>query len=677
MLPTPLAWVKKILRILKSNLSPNQVAFGFALGIFVGIPPMGLHVIVPCTLALLARCSFRSFLISFGLFKLISLGVAPGAYSIGRWCLDSSRGLDALWRWLFHLPVLAPMGYGRYLLFGSHVIALAIAVPVFLLIRLVVVCYRDSFSGWVAEWRVSGYLREKRGVGLARRFLAGGEAKYAIVPPPRGPFRYVRREMLIGLPIVYAACYLLAAVIVPFFAGTIATSTASWVIGSNVGVQESSFSLFTGSLVLDDLVIQDPNAPEENLLEIPRLILNAGMIPLLSKRVVFDRVVIADASLHVKRETDGTMNVDNVTSGWNVNGYLDWAAEHAVRVDWLGLLRRFLEYLEDARPLAARGDPHAPYRGGRSFAAFCPPLSVKRIEIGRVLITLEDDLEPEEAGPLSPITLLEVELANLAFPADLRTAPVFVRLHGRWDDDPESGFELSARFDSSGRTYEFSVTRLDLPRLARFYATTLPVTIDSGKASLAGRLRLEGNEASGDASFLLEDLRLRGDPNRPLFGLPVEISDRVIAGINRYADDLPIVFGSVIGGPADAPALEWEAPWLATAREGLLMTGQRGFASTIDQLGLRIDNLGGLDGIPIAPDYKALRDETANTARTIIESEAQDLLRDLLVPFPGVAPTPSHEANAESTDFLPDLLEKLLRSQQEAVDGDDSETEPE
>jgi len=33
--------------------------------------------------------------------------------------------------------------------------------------------------------------------------------------------------MLIGLPIVYAAFYLLAAVIVPFFAGTIARSTAS------------------------------------------------------------------------------------------------------------------------------------------------------------------------------------------------------------------------------------------------------------------------------------------------------------------------------------------------------------------------------------------------------------------------------------------------------------------
>ena len=74
------------------------------------------------------------------------------------------------------------MGYGRYLLFGSPVIALLIAVPVFLLIRLLVACYRESFSGWVAWWRASGYLREKRGVRLARRLFAGGEAKYTNGP---------------------------------------------------------------------------------------------------------------------------------------------------------------------------------------------------------------------------------------------------------------------------------------------------------------------------------------------------------------------------------------------------------------------------------------------------------------------------------------------------------------
>jgi len=673
MLPTPLAWTKKILRILKSNLSPNQIAFGFAMGIFAGLPPIGLHVIVPCTLALLVRCSFRSFLISFGLFKLISLGVAPGAYSIGRWCLDSSRGLDAFWRWIFHLPVLAPMGYGRYLLFGSVVVALFIAIPVFLIVRLLVKRYRASFVRWVSGWRISGLLRGRRGVGLARRFLAGGEVQYEVKAPPRGPLRIVRREMLIGLPLVYAACYLLTSVIVPFFSGTIAMSIASWVVGSEVAVRDSSFNLFTGRLLLEDLVVQDPNAPDENLLEVPRLTLDAGMVPLLAKRVVFHNVIVANASVHVKREADGTLNIDNPTSGWNIDGYLEWAAQHAKQVDWLGLLRHFVEYLEEARPLAQRSDPYAPYRGGRSFTPFRPPFSVERIEVERVLITLEDNLDPDDSGPLPPITLFEVELSNLAFPANLRSGPILVRLHGQWGDDSESGFELSARFQSSGRLYEFSVTRLDLPRLARFYATTLPVTIDSGKASLTGRLRLDSEAATGELSVLLEKLRVRVDSQRPVFGLPAKAAADVVAGINRYAEELPIVFGSRIDGPSDAPEIQWEAPLLEVAREGLLMAGPREFESTIERLGVRIESLGGLDGIPIAPDYELLQAEATNAAARIIEDAAGDLLDGLLPSLRDVEPAAS--GVIDPADRLPDLLEQLFRSQEDTAGGDDRETE--
>ena len=671
MLPTPIAWAKKTLRILKSNLSPNQIAVSFALGVFAGLPPIGLHVIVPCTLALLVRCSFRAFLISMGLFKLISLAVAPGAFAIGQWCLDSSRGLDAFWRWLFHLPILAPMGYGRYLLFGSLVLAVGIAIPVFLLVRLLVIRYRESFAQWVAGWRVSGFLRGRRGVKLARRFLAGGEAKYEAKPLPLGPFRYIRREMLIGLPIVYAICYLLAALLVPLFAGTIATSTASWVVGSEVAADDSSFNLFTGGLVLDGLIIQDPNAPDENLVEIPSLTLDAGMVSLLAKRVVFNRVVIADASLHVKREADGTLNVDNAASGWNVDGYLEWAAEHAADVDWLGLLRRFLQYLEETRPLTPRGDPYAPYRGGRSFPAFRPPFTIERIEIGRVLITLEDGFERDDRGPLPPITLIEVELTNMAFPADLRSGPVLLRLHGQWGDDPESGFELAMRFDSNGRTADASVRRLDLPRLARFYATTLPVTIDSGRLSLTGRLEQRDAVTSGGVSFLLEELHLHGDPERPLFGLPAETSARVIEGVNRYAEELPIVFGSAISGSSEEPTLEWEAPLLEVAREGLLMIGRRELESTIADLALRIDALGGLADIPIDAEYADVQAQVEVVARAIIEEATGDLIDDLLGPLLA----PDSEGNEGPAPTIGDLLERLLRTGDSPSSGDDSETE--
>jgi uncharacterized protein (TIGR03546 family) len=159
MIPMPWKPLKKVLKILKSSLSPNQIAFSFALGIFAGLPPLGLHVIIPITLALLVRCSFRAFLLSMGLFKLISLAVAPGSYAIGRFLLDTNRGLDGLWRVLFHLPVAAPMGYGRYLLFGSLILSFLMVIPVFFFVRFLVIKYRRSFTAWVAGWSMSGKLR--------------------------------------------------------------------------------------------------------------------------------------------------------------------------------------------------------------------------------------------------------------------------------------------------------------------------------------------------------------------------------------------------------------------------------------------------------------------------------------------------------------------------------------
>ena len=198
--------------------------------------------------------------------------------------------------------------------------------------------------------------------------------------------------------------------------------------------------------------------------------------------------------------------------------------------------------------------------------------------------------------------------------------------------------------------------------------------IESGKASLTGRLRLEGETASGDVSFLLEALRLRGDRDRPLFGLPAETSEEAVSGINRYAEELPIVFGSRIGGSADAPTLEWEAPLLEVAREGLLMIGKRELESTIEELGLRIEGLGGLEGVPISPNYEELQATTKGAASRIIEEATGELIEDFLVPAEDTESARSSDV-VDPTDLLPGLLEKLLRPEHDTEDGDDSETE--
>jgi len=662
-LPTPVAWLKKILAILKSDLSPNQIGLAFALGVFAGLPPMGLHVAIPCTLALLIRCSFRAFLISMGLFKLLSLALAQGAFSIGRWLLDANRGLDAFWRWLTHLPVLAPMGYERYLLLGGIALSLALSVPTFFLIRFLVARYRVSFARWVARWRISARLRGSRMMGVLRRLFAGGEAKYLAPASRWGIFRIVRKEMLIGIPILYAVCYLLAALIVPFLAADATTSAASWVVGTDVAIEDASFNLFSGTLGVQVLSIQDPRQQDENLVAIPEVSINLGLVPLLSGRVVFDRVAIADVSLHVKRELDGTLNVDNVSTGWDATGYLEWAGRYADRVDWLGLLRNLLDYLAAWQPPPPREDPYARFAGRRDFADFKPPFAVRRIEIGRVLISLADERSISGNRGLPPLTLFEVEISNFAYPGTLSDAPVTIALRGRFGDDPNSGFALSATFESrqdrSTSTFSFEATRVDLVPIAELYETTVPVRWVSGLVTLSGALKLDGNAADGEVSFLLEDLELEAHAQRPLFGLSVSASDQVIEGINRYAREAPIVFAADIDGTGKSPTLEWEAAVLEIAREGLLMLGRRELDGLIGQLGARVDDLG-VDASAIDPRFAAIQQHAQTVARDAIDETASGVLGEIASSLLGTdEPT---QTESGTNPAVPTLLDRLFRS---------------
>jgi len=643
----PWSGIKKVFKILKSSLSPNQIAFSFALGVFAGLPPMGLHVIIPITLALLVRGSFRAFLLSMGLFKLISIGVAPGSYVIGRFLLDSHRGLDSVWRVLFHLPVAAPMGYGHYLLLGGLTLSFVIAIPVFLLVRFLVIKYRSSFAAWVAAWSVSGKLRDKKWASFLRWLFVGGEAKYESVKVPWGPFRYIRREMIIILPLIYVACYLIAAVLVPFFSGRIATSAASYIVGGEVSVEKSSFSLFTGKLALEGFSVQDAAKPEENVLEIPSLTLDAGMIPLLESRVVFNGVEIGDVYLHVVREADGTLNVDDFTSGWNADGYVEWAKEHAGDVDWLSLLRRFIDYLGQPRPRKPRADLSR-YAGGRSFPGYAPSFAVERLDIGRVHLSLADARSPDETLP--PLTLTDVEIDNLALPMRLAREPVVIRLNGRVGAEVGQGqlqatFTLTAKLDDRSvvplHTYTLDVRDIDLTQMSWLYDTSLPVEILSGRATLSGSVTITGDDATGEVSLALSGLVIAQRPGEELFGLSPELARRTIEGINRYAQDLPIVIGAAIDGSAEAPAVHWEEPLLKIAREGLLLEGRRELQGAIDQLGSRIDIIGPGSEVKLPPGYEEL------------QRQADDYVQQLL--GGGTAqPVP------DATDLMKGILDQLL-----------------
>ena len=132
--------------------------------------------------------------------------------------------------------------------------------------------------------------------------------------------------------------------------------------------------------------------------------------------------------------------------------------------------------------------------------------------------------------------------------------------------------------------------------------------------------------ASGSVRFLLEERRLRGNPQRTSSGLPADASDPTVASINRSARHPSRIFGSVIGDPGGSRVTEREAPRFEVARRDP----------------------------PVAPGLGHGRPRRIR-------------------PLPRGKPTWPDEPAAE----FPDLPERLFPLQQGTATGDDTETEPE
>jgi len=154
----------------------------------------------------------------------------------------------------------------------------------------------------------------------------------------------------------------------------------------------------------------------------------------------------------------------------------------------------------------------------------------------------------------------------------------------------------------------------------------------------------------GEVSLLLEAFRCAERPGKPLFGLTPELSQHSVEGLNRYAENLPIVIGFLVNGNSSSPQIHWERPLLEIARQGLLMEGRRELHEAIDQLGLRIDVLETADEFSLPEGYEQLQQQAAETARALIEGGVEKI------------------ASPDLSEPLKALLEQLLHGQQDDED---------
>ncbi|MFB6287150.1 MAG: DUF748 domain-containing protein, partial [Candidatus Bipolaricaulia bacterium] len=429
----------------------------------------------------------------------------------------------------------------------------------------------------------------------------GGGLRFRDAPPKRGWARVVRPGSWVALPLLALLVYGIGAVAAPWFIDDVVVRGTSAVARTDVDVRSASFNALTGRLSLQGLRVQDPSKPDTSMVEVAELTGDLGMLPLLSRRTVLNEIRIGEVQLHVKRQPDGSLNIQSVRAPEvDVRPYVAWLVQHHDQLDWIQQLWRYVRsYLLPTRP--SDGEPRQFGTQRRRLEPYAPTTAIERLEIGRLQLSLET---ANNGASLPRISMIDVTAENLAWPLASNRKPIRLSLRAHIANQPDAHLEATltsrAHLDPPRTELTLEARKIRLADLQALYAQTLPAVPQTGTATLESELTLAGREMSGETELVVEGLALNSpDEDVSLLGLSPSASNRLIEGISAYATQCPVALDLTMGGTLANPTFEGDEALLALAKRGLAMAGRTAADPAIDQIDDRLAEMGASGENPV------------------------------------------------------------------------------
>ncbi|MCA9268064.1 MAG: TIGR03546 family protein [Planctomycetales bacterium] len=115
--------------------SPRQIAWGFALGMLIGLVPKGNLLAATLGMLLVAtRLNLGAAALAAFLFTWIGHGLDPISHRVGLALLENSW-LKPLWAWLYGLPLAPWTALNNTVVMGSFALGLAALAPTYFGVR--------------------------------------------------------------------------------------------------------------------------------------------------------------------------------------------------------------------------------------------------------------------------------------------------------------------------------------------------------------------------------------------------------------------------------------------------------------------------------------------------------------------------------------------------------------
>ena len=166
-----LKFIARILSVLNGEISPRQIAAGFALGALIGLlPASGLLPFLLILIALIVNVNLAIFFVSMAVFALISFAVDPLANVVGYHLLAKTPALVPFWTRLYNMPVVPFTKFNNTIVLGSFTIGVILLVPLYFLGKAGVVLYRTRWRAAIQRTKIVQMAKASKLYGFYRTY---------------------------------------------------------------------------------------------------------------------------------------------------------------------------------------------------------------------------------------------------------------------------------------------------------------------------------------------------------------------------------------------------------------------------------------------------------------------------------------------------------------------------
>lgn len=168
--------LSKLIKTLRSNAAPSQIAWGFVLGMILGLTPLwNLHNLLVILLLIIFNVNLGAATLAFLVFSLFAYLLDPLFHNLGYFLLVEVESLRPLWVFCCSTPILAFANLNNTVVLGSLVSSLVLLLPVFFLFKKFVVVYRQSIDPRVQQLKIMQIINSSKIVNLYQQISRWGE----------------------------------------------------------------------------------------------------------------------------------------------------------------------------------------------------------------------------------------------------------------------------------------------------------------------------------------------------------------------------------------------------------------------------------------------------------------------------------------------------------------------